>query len=163
MLPIRLDDSDLPGVPAVIAFMDLRHKSMDEIGAALKRILGAPRTRPPAEKQLVKRRPENVIVRLHPQNFLGIVVQKDNEEAPKHGDLCSPNACSGLHCSACCDEHHGKQFAERVIIPAKARRRVLYWCSEKAVITLSCSKRKQRGLSLFLCGTGPALEARYSP
>lgn len=79
LLPIRLDDSELPGLAGVTAYKDLRQKSMEEIFESLKRILGPP---PPAVEQLVIRRPEDVIVRMHPRNFLGIVVQKDNVGAP---------------------------------------------------------------------------------
>jgi hypothetical protein len=79
LLPIRLDDSELPGLADVTAFKDLRQKSMEEIFESLKRILGPP---PRAVGQLVTRRPEDSIVRMHPRNFLGIVVQKDNVETP---------------------------------------------------------------------------------
>ena len=80
LLPIRLDDSELPGVPSVVAYKDLRESSMDEIFESLKRILGPP---PSVTEQLMKRRPEDIIVRMHPRNFLGIVVQKDNVETPR--------------------------------------------------------------------------------
>lgn len=79
LLPIRLDDSDLPGLASVTAYKDLRQKSMEEVFESLKRILGPP---PPAVEQLVKRRPEDTIIRMQPRNFLGIVVQKDNVETP---------------------------------------------------------------------------------
>jgi hypothetical protein len=79
LLPIRLDDSELPGLAGVTAFKDLRQKSMEEIFESLKRILGPP---PPAAEQLVTRRAEDIIVRMHPRNFLGIVVQEDNLETP---------------------------------------------------------------------------------
>ncbi|MGH9891396.1 MAG: TIR domain-containing protein, partial [bacterium] len=78
LLPIRLDDSDLPGLTGVTAYKDLRQQSMEEIFESLKRILGPP----PLAVALVKRRPEDIIIRMHPQNFLGIVVQKDNVETP---------------------------------------------------------------------------------
>jgi hypothetical protein len=79
LLPIRLDDSDLPGLAGVTAYKDLRQQSMEEIFASLKRILGPP---PLAMEQLVQRRPEDIIIRMHPQNFLGVVVQKDNLKTP---------------------------------------------------------------------------------
>jgi hypothetical protein len=79
LLPIRLDDSDLPGLAGVIAYKDLRHQSMDAIFTSLERLLGPP---PVAVAPLVKRRPEDVIIRMYPRNFLGIVVQKDNVETP---------------------------------------------------------------------------------
>ena len=79
LLPIRLDDSDLPGLAGVIAYKDLRHQSMDAIFTSLERLLGPP---PLAVALLVKRRPEDVIIRMYPRNFLGIVVQKDNVETP---------------------------------------------------------------------------------
>jgi TIR domain len=79
LLPIRLDDSELPGLAGVIAFKDLRRHSMEDIFESLKKILGPP---PPALEQLVKRRPEDTIIRVHPRNFLCVVVQKDNVETP---------------------------------------------------------------------------------
>lgn len=79
LLPIRLDDSELPGLAGVIAYKDLRQQSMEEILESLKRMLGPS---PLALEQLVKRRPEDIIIRMHPRNFLGIVVQKDNVETP---------------------------------------------------------------------------------
>ena len=79
LLPIRLDDSDLPGLAGVTAYKDLRQKSMEEIFESLKRILGPP---PSVAGQLVKRRLEDIVVRMHPRNFLGIVVQKNNVETP---------------------------------------------------------------------------------
>jgi hypothetical protein len=79
LLPIRLDDSDLPGLAGVTAYKDLRRQSMEEIFGSLKRILGAP---PRAVEQLVKRRVDDIIIRMHPQNFLGLVVQKDNVQTP---------------------------------------------------------------------------------
>jgi hypothetical protein len=79
LLPIRLDDSELPGLPAVIAYKDLRQQSMEEILESLKRILGPP---PIALTKLVIPRPEDIIIRMHPRNFLGIVVQKDNVDTP---------------------------------------------------------------------------------
>ena len=79
LLPIRLDDSELPGLTGVTAYKDLRQKTMEQIFESLKRILGPPRL---AAVQLVKREPEDIIVRMHPRNFLGIVVQKDNVKTP---------------------------------------------------------------------------------
>ncbi len=79
LLPIRLDDTDLPGLAGVIAYKDLRQQSMEEIFASLQRILGPP---PLAVQQLVHRRPEDVIIRMYPRNFLGIVVQRDNVDIP---------------------------------------------------------------------------------
>lgn len=52
LLPILLDDSELPGLAGVTAYKDLRQKSMDEIFESLKRILGPP---PITEQQLVSR------------------------------------------------------------------------------------------------------------
>jgi TIR domain len=80
LLPIRLDDSELPGLPGVTGYMDLRQNSLQKIFESLKRILGPP---PSAVVQpLVERRRDDAIVRMHPRNFLGIVVQKDTLEAP---------------------------------------------------------------------------------
>jgi hypothetical protein len=78
LLPIRLDDSDLPGL-AVTAYKDLREQSLEEILESLKRILGPP---PLPSAKLVIRRPEDIIIRMHPRNFLSIVVQKDNVDTP---------------------------------------------------------------------------------
>jgi hypothetical protein len=79
LLPIRLDDSELPGLASVTAYKDLRQQPMEKILESLKRILGPP---PSAVEQLVKRRPEDIIIRMYPRNFLGIVVQKDNVNTP---------------------------------------------------------------------------------
>jgi len=35
ILPIRLDDTDLPGWPTTVAHQDLRKRSIEEIGALL--------------------------------------------------------------------------------------------------------------------------------
>lgn len=78
VLPIRVDDSELPGLAGVTAYKDVRESSMDEIFASLKAILGPP----PPRAALVKRREDDAIVRMYPRNFLGIVVQKDNLVAP---------------------------------------------------------------------------------
>ncbi len=53
--------------------------NMEQIFESLKRILRPPRL---AAVQLVKRQLEDIIVRMHPRNFLGIVVQKDNVKTP---------------------------------------------------------------------------------
>jgi hypothetical protein len=78
LLPIRLDDSYLPGL-AVTGYKDLREQSMEEILESLKRILGPPHL-PLAN--LVIRRPEDISIRMYPRNFLSIVVQKDNLDTP---------------------------------------------------------------------------------
>ena len=41
LLPLRLDDADLPGLPGVIAYKDLRHEPMEAVADALCRLCGA--------------------------------------------------------------------------------------------------------------------------
>ena len=80
LLPIRLDDSALPGLADVVAYKDLRQTSLDEIISSLQQLLGPPRSG--AEKRQVDQQRGDVAVRLFPRNFLGIVVQQNNLEAP---------------------------------------------------------------------------------
>jgi hypothetical protein len=79
LLPIHLDDSELPGLGSKTAFKDLRKNSITEIFESLKRVLGPQLS---VAEKLVDRRPEDIIIRMHPRNFLGIVVQRDNVETP---------------------------------------------------------------------------------
>ena len=78
LLPIRIDDSELPGLPATTAFKDVRQQSIPQIFESLKQILGPPRD---TGVTLVTEH-RDVAVRMHPRNFLGIVIQKGNLETP---------------------------------------------------------------------------------
>ena len=46
LLPIRLDNSALPGLADVVAYKDLRQTSLDEIISSLQQLLGPPRQAP---------------------------------------------------------------------------------------------------------------------
>jgi len=79
LLPIRIDDSELPGLPDTTAFKDVRQQSIEEIFESLARILGPPRDK---GATLVTIKTDEVVIRMYPRNFLGIVVQKNNLETP---------------------------------------------------------------------------------
>jgi len=77
LLPIRIDDSELPGLPDVIAYKDLRIDSLEQIVASLQRLLardtqpGAPRNAQP---------PPRPALELVATDFLYAVVHLDSPD-----------------------------------------------------------------------------------
>lgn len=44
ILPIKLDDTELPGLPETISYIDVRHKKIDEVASLLLKKLNVPNT-----------------------------------------------------------------------------------------------------------------------
>jgi hypothetical protein len=79
VLPIRLDDSDLPGLPGDVAYLDLRKRSIDQVFENLSQKLGPA---VPRADRVLERRPGDAIVRMHPSNFVFVVIQRANLNVP---------------------------------------------------------------------------------
>ncbi|HZO33410.1 MAG TPA: toll/interleukin-1 receptor domain-containing protein [Chloroflexota bacterium] len=71
VLPLQLDDSELPGLPSDTAYLDMRQVEVDEVFAALAKKLG-----PPSAPRLggIARGPSDPIVRVYPRNVFSVVI-----------------------------------------------------------------------------------------
>ena len=74
VLPIRYDDSDIPGLPDGVVYRDRRKDSLDTVFGHLVKKLGPPRT-PPA-------RPAAAAIQVFPADYVGVVVEKDKASRP---------------------------------------------------------------------------------
>jgi hypothetical protein len=76
LLPIRVDGSELPGLPGVIAYKDLRVDSLDDIFASLEALLHKPPARAAAAVPPPRRGPLELVA----TDFLYAVVHLDTPE-----------------------------------------------------------------------------------
>lgn len=77
LLPLRLDDAELPGLPDIVAYKDLREESVDTIAIALQRLLG------PAAAPAALPAPAADALRIAPSDFLYVVVHQDSRDTAR--------------------------------------------------------------------------------
>ena len=71
VLPIKVDDAELPGLPGDTVYVDLRQIGMDQVVALLTKKLGPV---PGARKRGTSSKTAGLPVQLYPRNLLGLVV-----------------------------------------------------------------------------------------
>ena len=74
VLPIRYDDSDIPGLPDGVVYRDRRKDSLDTIFGHLVKKLGPPR--------VPQAKPATAAIQVFPADYVGVVVEKDKASRP---------------------------------------------------------------------------------
>jgi TIR domain len=80
LLPLRLDDTELPGLPGIVAYKDLREESIDNVARALVRLLG------PA--QPIRAPLATGSLRIAPSDFLYVVVESSARDMLRFNLAC---------------------------------------------------------------------------
>lgn len=78
LLPLRLDDAELPGLPDIVAYKDLREESIDTIALALQRLLG-----PAAAAPAALPAPAGNALHIAPSDFLYVVVEQSSRDTAR--------------------------------------------------------------------------------